>query len=80
MFALKEALIELERIVDLTDYSQKVKLLKYMLEAYDSLIKGAKIYYYESGGDLFDGLVEELLDRPISKESEEESNKQSEEQ
>lgn len=73
--AIREAINELERILIATDYGQKVKLLRHLLEAYDQLTKALKLYYYEvSKGDKIDGLIEELSDQEVDEESEEEED------
>lgn len=78
---LREALAELERILVATDYNQKVKLLRYMLEAYDSLSRALKIYYYETNteGGTLDGIIEELSDENVPGESETERDQSEEE-
>lgn len=77
--AIKEAVNELERILIATDYSQKVKLLRFMLEAYDNLTRALKLYYYSiSQGDQIDGLIEELSDQEDDSKSKEEEDESEE--
>lgn len=71
--AISEMVLEYERIIDNTDYGLKVKLLRYLLEAHDSLSKGIKQYHYDmryKEGNI-EGLIEQLSEEQVYTESEE---------
>lgn len=71
--AMREMINEYERIIDNTDYGLKVKLLRNLLEAYDSLSRGIKQYHYDmryKEGNI-EGLIEQLSEEAIPRESEE---------
>lgn len=71
--AMSEMLNEYDRIIDNTDYGLKVKLLRNLLEAYDSLSKGIKQYHYDmryKEGNI-EGLIEQLSEEQVYTEPEE---------
>lgn len=70
--AMIEMLNEYNRIIDNTDYGLKVKLLRNLLEAYDSLSRGIKQYHYDmryKEGNI-EGLIEQLSEEQVYTESE----------
>jgi len=81
--AMREMIDNLEMMTDVSEYSLRMKMLEYILEAYDSLAKAIKHYHYvkraelaEKGEDI-DYYLERLADEDFSEESsEEEKGKQ----
>lgn len=57
--AMHEILYEYERILDTLSYGMKVNLLRFLIEAYDSLAKGIKAYHYQLRRE--EGDVEQII-------------------
>ncbi len=72
--AIREMVDSLELVTDIADYSLRIKMLEYILEAYDSLARAIKYYHYvkrqeiaEKGDDI-DYYLSRLADGDISEE------------
>jgi len=68
--AMREMLDNIEMMIDVSDYGLKVRMLRGILEAYDSLAKVIKTYHYEKRRES-DDVINDLLEGSIPEEPEE---------